>query len=333
MGRLLEVRDLKKYFPVRGGWVRAVDGVSLDLREGEILALVGESGSGKTTTALVILRLIPPTAGEVYLEGIPLFRVSGKELRRLRRRVQPVFQDPYASLHPHWTVRKIVAEGLRAAGGPGEGDESDRVAGLLRRVGLSPDLMDRRPAELSGGQCQRVAIARALAVRPRLLVADEPVSLLDVSVQARVLHLFLRLKEEVGLSVFLITHDFRVVEAIADRVAVMYLGRIVETAETKRLLSRPLHPYTQALLSAVPVPDPETRRPRLLLPGEPPSPIRPPGGCRFHPRCPYVMERCARIEPELREVEPGHSVACHLYGDVPNVGTTSDGDGRGRNLP
>ncbi|MGH7395013.1 MAG: ABC transporter ATP-binding protein, partial [Candidatus Methylomirabilales bacterium] len=286
---LLTVTDLKKHFRVRRGipWeqagvVRAVDGVSFTLRKGETLGLVGESGCGKTTTGRCILRLLEPTAGKVVFDGLSVFDASKEEMRRLRRQMQIIFQDPYSSLNPRMSVEQIVGEGMiihRLARGA---ERRDRTADLLRKVGLSPDHMKRYPHEFSGGQRQRIGIARALAVSPSLIIADEPISALDVSIQAQVLNLLQDLQEEFGLTYLLIAHDLRVVEHISDRVAVMYLGQIVELADSRELYQNPLHPYTQALMSAIPVPDPTVKRERIILKGDPPSPLRPPSGCRFH---------------------------------------------------
>jgi oligopeptide transport system ATP-binding protein len=317
---LLAVTDLKKYFRVRRGllWgqaglVRAVDGVSFSLRKGETLGLVGESGCGKSTTGRCILRLLDPTAGKVVFDGVSVFDASREEMRRLRRQMQIIFQDPYSSLNPRMSVEQIVGEGMvihRLARGA---ERRDRIADLLRKVGLSPDHMKRYPHEFSGGQRQRIGIARALAVSPSLIIADEPISALDVSIQAQVLNLLQDLQEEFGLTYLFIAHDLRVVEHISDHVAVMYLGQIVELAESRELYRNPLHPYTQALLSAIPIPDPTVKRERILLAGDPPSPLHPPSGCRFHTRCPKRFEPCDRQEPVLREVQRGHWVSCHLY--------------------
>ncbi|MBI3006907.1 MAG: dipeptide ABC transporter ATP-binding protein [candidate division NC10 bacterium] len=317
---LLTVTDLKKYFRVRRGvlWgeaglVRAVDGVSFTLRKGETLGLVGESGCGKSTTGRCILRLLEPTAGRVVFDGLSVFDAGREEMRRLRRQMQIIFQDPYSSLDPRMSVEQIVGEGMvihRLARGA---ERRDRIADLLRKVGLSPDHMKRYPHEFSGGQRQRIGIARALAVSPSLIIADEPISALDVSIQAQVLNLLQDLQEEFGLTYLFIAHDLRVVEHISDRVAVMYLGQIVELADSRDLYRSPLHPYTQALMSAIPVPDPTVKRERVILKGDPPSPLRPPSGCRFHTRCPKRFEPCDRQEPVLREVQRGHWVSCHLY--------------------
>ena len=316
---LLAVRDLVRHFPItsgvfrrRVGTVRAVDGVSFDVAPGETLGLVGESGCGKTTTGRAILRLIEPTSGTVRFEGTDVLALRGEALRRMRRRMQIVFQDPYSSLNPRMTVGAIVREGLtvhRLA----EGAEADaRVRRLLEEVGLRADAAGRYPHEFSGGQRQRVGIARALAVEPAFIVCDEPVSALDVSVQAQVVNLLQDLQRQRALAYLFIAHDLSVVEQIADRVAVMYLGRIVELAAARDLYAEPLMPYTQALLSAVPVPDPRTGRRRIILSGDVPSPAHPPAGCPFHPRCPHPRRdaACAVIVPPLEEKAPGHWVAC-----------------------
>jgi oligopeptide transport system ATP-binding protein len=320
MEPLLAVKDLKKYFPVkRGLWfgeradVRAVDGVSFAINRGETLGLVGESGCGKSTTARLILRLLEPTAGEVYFGKTAVFTATREEMRELRRKMQIVFQDPYSSLDPRMSVKEIVGEGLaihRLARGKAK---TDRVVELLEMVGLGREHLGRYPHEFSGGQRQRIGIARALAVDPELLIADEPVSALDVSIQAQVINLFEDLQRQLGLTYLFIAHDLRVVKHISDRVAVMYLGQIVELAESDELYRNPLHPYTQALLSAIPVTDPKTKRQRIILEGDPPSPIQVPGGCRFHPRCPKRFDRCDMEAPTLREVSPRHWVSCHLY--------------------
>jgi oligopeptide/dipeptide ABC transporter ATP-binding protein len=320
MEPLLVVKDLKKYFPVKKGlWfgeradLRAVDGVSFAIGRGETLGLVGESGCGKSTTARLILRLLEPTAGEVYFGKTAVFTANREEMRELRRKMQIVFQDPYSSLDPRMSVKEIVGEGLtihRLARGK---EKTDRVAELLQMVGLGREHMGRYPHEFSGGQRQRIGIARALAVGPELLIADEPVSALDVSIQAQVINLFEDLQRQLGLTYLFIAHDLRVVKHISDRVAVMYLGQIVELAESDELYRNPLHPYTQALLSAIPVTDPKTKRQRIILEGDPPSPIQVPAGCRFHPRCPKRFDRCETEAPTLREVSPRHWVSCHLY--------------------
>jgi oligopeptide transport system ATP-binding protein len=311
---LVSVRGLVKHFPVEGSEevVRAVDGVSFDIFAGETLGLVGESGCGKSTVGRCLLRLIEPTAGEINFAGQDVLSLNKKRLRQLRREMQIIFQDPYASLNPRMKVGDIVGEPL-VIHNPGSlrpSDRLDEVAGLLRRVGLDPDYMKRYPHEFSGGQRQRIGIARALALNPKLIVADEPVSALDVSVQAQVVNLLQELQEEFKLTYLFISHGLAVVEHISTRVAVMYLGRIVEIADAAELYARPLHPYTQALLSAIPIPDPRKKRKRIILQGDVPTPINPPSGCRFRTRCPIAIEECAHIDPELREVSPGHHVAC-----------------------
>jgi oligopeptide/dipeptide ABC transporter ATP-binding protein len=311
-GELLRVRGLFKHFPVEGSddVVRAVDGVTFEIFRGETLGLVGESGCGKSTVGRCILRLIEPTRGRVEFEGTDVLATRGGELRRLRREMQIIFQDPYASLNPRMKVRDIVAEPLVIHGIGDKQERRERVAELLRKVGLDPDYMNRYPHEFSGGQRQRIGIARALALNPKLIVADEPVSALDVSVQAQVVNLLEDLQQEFKLTYLFISHGLAVVEHISDRVAVMYLGRIVEVATAEELYSNPLHPYTRALLSAIPVPDPTRKRDRIVLKGDVPTPINPPSGCRFHTRCPEAIPECSRIDPDLREVAPGHTVAC-----------------------
>jgi oligopeptide/dipeptide ABC transporter ATP-binding protein len=309
---LLRVHALVKHFPVEGSddVVRAVDGVSFDIFAGETLGLVGESGCGKSTVGRCLLRLIEPTAGHVYFEGRDVLALSKRELREIRREMQIIFQDPYASLNPRMKIGDIVAEPLIIHNQGTKSERRDRVANLLRRVGLDPDYMNRYAHEFSGGQRQRIGVARTLALNPKLIVADEPVSALDVSVQAQVVNLLQDLQEEFKLTYLFISHGLAVVEHISTRVAVMYLGRIVEIAGAAELYAQPLHPYTQALLSAIPVPDPTQKRKRIILQGDVPTPINPPSGCRFRTRCPLAIEECAHIDPELREVAPGHQVAC-----------------------
>jgi oligopeptide/dipeptide ABC transporter ATP-binding protein len=321
---LLSVKGLVKHFPVKKGvlqqtvgQVRAVDNVSFDIAQGETLGLVGESGCGKSTVGKTILKLIDPTAGEVWLSGARIDGLSKSEMRPFRRQLQVVFQDPYSSLNPRLTVRDIVAEPLRNFG-IAAGAELDRqVVELIQKVGLRAEALDRYPHEFSGGQRQRIGIARALALRPSLIICDEPVSALDVSVQAQVINLLVELQRDFGLSYLFIAHDIAVVEHISHRVAVMYLGKIVEVADRAALFARPQHPYTEALLSAVPVPDPEVERKRIILTGDVPSPIDPPSGCRFRTRCPLAFDRCAQEEPAIREVVTGHHVACHLREPMP----------------
>jgi oligopeptide transport system ATP-binding protein len=318
---LLKVENLSKHFPVERDWLgrptrwlRAVDGVSLELHAGETLGLVGESGCGKSTLGRAILRLHEPTGGSIRFRDRDVMKLSAAELRAMRRQMQIIFQDPFGSLNPRMTVRAIVAEPMRIHGLlESPRDEEARVAKLLERVGLRPDQMRRYPHEFSGGQRQRIGIARALAVEPAFIVADEPVSALDVSIQAQIVNLLRDLQEELGLSYLFIAHDLQVVEYISHRVAVMYLGRVVETAPSERLYQDPRHPYTQALMSAAPAVDPEKRRLRILLEGDVPSPLAPPGGCPFHTRCPIAEKGlCDREVPVFREVAPGHRVACHF---------------------
>lgn len=309
---LVSVRDLVKHFPVEGSddVVRAVDGVTFQIFAGETLGLVGESGCGKSTVGRCLLRLIEPTAGHVNFQGRDILALDKKELRQMRREMQIIFQDPYASLNPRMTIGDIVGEPLVIHNEGSKNDRRDRVAQLLRRVGLDPDYMNRYAHEFSGGQRQRIGVARTLALNPKLIVADEPVSALDVSVQAQVVNLLQELQQEFRLTYLFISHGLAVVEHISTRVAVMYLGRIVEIAPAAELYAQPLHPYTQALLSAIPIPDPRQKRNRIILQGDVPTPINPPSGCRFRTRCPIAIEDCAHIDPDLREVSPGHSVAC-----------------------
>ena len=318
---LLEVTDLVKHFPIKSGIlidrevgrVRAVDGVSLTLAEGETLGLVGESGCGKSTLCRAILQLTTPTSGSVRFDGEELVGRNRRQLRPVRRQMQMIFQDPYASLNPRKRVSQIIGEPMELHGLSGGRDTNARVRDLLDRVGLPPEHADRFPHEFSGGQRQRIGIARALALRPKLIIADEPVSALDVSVQAQIVNLLKDLQDEFGLSYLFVAHDLGVVRHVSDRVAVMYLGRIVESARAAALYQQPLHPYSTALLSAVPIPDPKLNasRERLILEGDPPSPIDPPPGCHFHTRCPWMTDECRTDDPELRELQPGHIAACH----------------------
>ncbi len=316
---LLQVKNLKKYFPIKSGvlskvtdYVYAVDDISFDLKAGETIGLVGESGCGKSTTARVILRLVEPTSGEVIFNGSKVFDLNRSELQQLRREMQIIFQDPYSSLNPRMTVEEIVGESLSFHKLARGAVKRDRIVYLLERVGLRPEQLKRYPHEFSGGQRQRIGIARALALNPKLIIGDEPVSALDVSIQAQVLNLLMELQEEFGLSYLIIAHDLRVVKHISDQIAVMYLGKLVELAHATDLYSDPLHPYTEALLSAIPFPDPTMKKHRMLLPGDIPSPIHPPPGCHFHTRCKYRMKACDKIEPQFKQSKNEHWVACHL---------------------
>jgi peptide/nickel transport system ATP-binding protein len=332
---LLQVRGLKVHFPVRGGMlgrvrgaVKAVDGVGFDVLRGETLGLVGESGCGKSTLGRALLRLVDPTEGSIRFDGQELTGLSQRRLRPLRRRMQLVFQDPYASLNPRMTVRDILGEPFTIHGlAKGPGERAREVAALVDAMGLPREALDRYPHEFSGGQRQRIGIARAIALRPDLVVADEPISALDVSIQAQIVNLLVDLQRERGLTYVFIAHDLKIVEYVSTRVAVMYLGRIVELAPAADLYRRPRHPYTQALLSAVPEPDPSRPRTRLLVPGEPPSPLAPPPGCAFHPRCPHAMERCRRESPPLYPLGNGHAAACFLAeGESRDVAPASGGE-------
>lgn len=320
---LLEVNGLKKYFPVKGGVfgrkmgdVKAVDDVSFSVMEGEILGLVGESGCGKSTTGKSILRLSEPTAGEVKFENQDITSLNEEDMRKLRRHMQIIFQDPYASLNPRHTVEKIIGEPLLVHGMTSADERKQRVRELLEVVGLSSYHASRYPHQFSGGQRQRIGIARALANNPKMIICDEPVSALDVSVQAQILNLMNELRDKFNLTYIFIAHDLSVVKHICDRVGVMYLGRMAELATKDELYNNPKHPYTQALLSAVPDPDPDYERERIILKGDVPSPSDPPAGCAFHTRCPYAMAICSEVRPEFQEVEANHYVACHLYNDA-----------------
>lgn len=323
---LLEVRDMRKYFEIRGGllqrtvnYVRAVDGINISIKKGETLGLVGESGCGKTTTGRVILHLVEGATGEVLFRGRNLLELNKKEIRSLRRDMQMVFQDPYSSLNPRMTVRDIIGEPLLVHGICRGQELRDRVLKLMKMVGLEEEHLSRYAHEFSGGQRQRIGIARALALEPALIVLDEPTSSLDVSVQSQILNLLTDLQSELGLTYLFISHDLSVIKHMSTRIAVMYLGKIVEIASKEDLFKEPLHPYTQALFSAVPVPNPHYKKPRIMLHGEVPSPSSPPSGCPFHTRCPHIMEVCKEREPELIDVGNEHLVACHLVGSpLPN---------------
>jgi peptide/nickel transport system ATP-binding protein/oligopeptide transport system ATP-binding protein len=316
---LLVVENLKKYFPVRSGllqrvaaWVKAVDGVSFRIREGETFGLVGESGCGKTTIGRTILRLLPANGGSVFFDGEDVLAKRGAELKALRRNMQIIFQDPYSSLDPRMPVGEIIAEGLQIHGIGSARQRHEIVQEMLDKVGLNPYHARRYPHEFSGGQRQRIGIARALALRPKFIVCDEPVSALDVSIQSAVLNLLKKLQREFGLTYLFIAHNLSVVEHISDRVGVMYLGKMAELTGREELYHNPLHPYTQALLSAIPVPDPRLKRRRIVLAGDVPSPLNPPSGCRFHPRCPIAVDVCKRAEPPFELKGPDHWAACHL---------------------
>jgi oligopeptide/dipeptide ABC transporter ATP-binding protein len=316
---VLEVRDLKKHFPISkgllqraGGTVFAVDGISFSIAQGETLGLVGESGCGKSTVGRTILRLIEPTGGSIRIDGRDITHLSKTELRPYRRQMQIIFQDPFSSLDPRMSAGDIVAEPMRVHRTAAGGEVKKKVAALFDRVGLRKAQMDSYPHQFSGGQRQRIGIARALALNPKLIVGDEPVSALDVSIQAQVLNLMMDLQRELGLAYLFISHNLAVVEHISHRIAVMYLGRIVEYTDKRTLFTKALHPYTESLLLAVPVPDPSVKRAKRVLQGDVPSPINPPSGCHFHTRCPYAVERCRAETPLLREVKPGQMVACHL---------------------
>ncbi|MBX5478294.1 MAG: ATP-binding cassette domain-containing protein [Pyrinomonas methylaliphatogenes] len=343
---LLEIRDLRVHFDLGGGtlWdritggsparrvVKAVDGVTLAVRSGETLGLVGESGCGKSTLGRAILRLIEPTGGQIIFRGRDLARLSREEMRRERRHLQMIFQDPYASLNPRLTVRDIIAEPLETFGLTRGLETEERVRDLMRKVGLSPRFIKRYPHEFSGGQRQRIGIARALALNPKLIVADEPISALDVSIQAQIMNLLKRLQREFDLTYLFISHDLRAVRYVSDRIAVMYLGKIVELAEARAIYEEPLMPYTKALISAVPVPDPtiELTRRRIVLEGDVPSPLDPPSGCRFRTRCPYAIAQCAEVVPPLVEIKPRHFAACiRISPDEPQIERVAAGEAPG----
>lgn len=309
---MIEVRNLVKYFPIEDSddVLKAVDDVSFTIREGETLGLVGESGCGKSTVGRCMLRLYEPTSGEIFFDGNEITHLSSGEMQALRREMQIIFQDPYASLNPRHSILSIVSEPLKIHRISSKSEQKERVADLLAKVGLDPKYMNRYPHEFSGGQRQRIGIARALALNPKLIICDEPVSALDVSVQAQVVNLLQDLQIEFGLTYLFISHGLAVVEHISNRVAVMYLGKIVEIANSADLYNEPLHPYTKALLSAIPVPDPTKKRERIILKGDVPTPIDPPSGCRFRTRCPIAIDECSKVVPELKELKPNHFAAC-----------------------
>jgi peptide/nickel transport system ATP-binding protein len=317
---LLEIKNLKTYYPVKGGFfrrtvgnVKAVDDISFEIKKGETLGLVGESGCGKSTTGRTIIRLLNATEGEIIFEGKDITKLRGKTLQAIRQDIQMVFQDPYASLNPMQMVGDIVSEPIRNFKNASMKDLKDEVMDLLTKVGLPEDAYYKYAHEFSGGQRQRIGIARALALRPKLIIADEPVSALDVSVQSQVLNLLKELQKEFDLTFLFIAHDLSVVKHMSDRIGVMYLGNMVEIADRNSMYAEPLHPYTQALISAIPMPDPRRKKERIVLEGDVPSPMNPPTGCPFHPRCPAAMAECSQVKPALKEVKPGHRVACHLY--------------------
>lgn len=319
MNALIKVENLKKHYPIRQvdsftghDWLKAIDGVSFELFEGETLGLVGESGCGKSTIRKMLLYVEPPTAGKVLFSGNNIFAMNKNELKDYRRNVQMVFQDPYSSLNPKWKVDRLISEPLMIHKIGNKKERQEKVAELMRLVGLREEYSQSYAHEFSGGQRQRICVARALALNPRVIIADEPVSALDVSIQAQVINLFKDLKEQLNLTYLFISHDLSVVKHISDRVAVMYLGKIVEIAEKDDLFEHPLHPYTQALIHSIPVPNPEVQMGATLLCGEVPSPINPPAGCAFHPRCPYAVDRCRKETPDLRIIEKKHQAACHL---------------------
>jgi len=319
IGPLMEVKDLKKHFPVKGGilqkvtgFVRAVDGVDLEIERGDIFGLVGESGCGKTTLGRACLRLIEPTSGEVKFEDVDILNLNLKDMQKMRLNVQMVFQDPFSSLDPRKMIKDTVGEGLVIHGLAKGSELKEKVLQNLERVGLKKEHLYRYPHEFSGGQRQRIGIARSLVLNPKFIVLDEPTSALDVSVQAKILNLLLKLQKELGLTYMFISHNLSVIEYMSDRIAVMYVGKIVETGTKVELFENPLHPYTRALFSAIPIPDPDLKHEKIILKGDVPSPLNPPSGCRFHPRCPYAEELCEREEPLSIEVNSGRKVACHL---------------------
>lgn len=320
---LLEIKNLVKYFPIKKGvfkrtvgWVRAVDDISFEIYEGETLGLVGESGCGKTTTALSILRLVEPTKGQVIFDGRDITKMRKSDMRRERKNMQIIFQDPYSSLNPRMKIKNIIAEGMLTHNILKNNKERyKRVGELLDKVGIPAEYMDRFPHEFSGGQRQRIGIARALALEPKIVMCDEAVSALDVSIRSQIINLLKDLQSEFKLTYLFIAHDLSVIKYISDRVVVMYLGKIVEIADKKELFADTMHPYTQALISAVPVPNPDYKKERIILKGDVPSPANPPKGCRFHPRCFKVMKMCSEIEPKLKEIKAGHFCACHLYNE------------------
>ncbi|MEY2196033.1 ABC transporter ATP-binding protein [Neobacillus sp. BF23-41] len=329
---ILEIRGLKKYFPIKTGFfnkvtghVRAVDGVDFKVMPGETLGIVGESGCGKSTTGRTILRLLDPSAGEVLFNGKDLAKLSKEEMRRMRRDIQMVFQDPYASLNPRKTIRQILLEPLKVHGiGSSRGERMKRVEEIIEVVGLRKEHLDRHPHDFSGGQRQRIGIARALILKPKVIIADEPVSALDVSIQSQVLNLLKDLKKEFNLTLIFISHDLSVVRHLCDRIAVMYLGRVVEIADKKQLFTNPSHPYTRALLSAVPIANPKAKRERVILKGDLPSPANPPSGCTFHPRCPVANESCKTNIPILQDIDSGHHVSCHLFTEGKTIETKEE---------